>query len=287
MNLSNFERAKVLTQALPYIKKYTNRIVVIKYGGNAMISPELKAQVIEDLVLLWTIGVKIVLVHGGGPEINELSKKLGKEATWVNGLRVTDEETVDIAQMVLSGKINKHLVNLLQTQGGNAIGISGVDGKLIEAEMKDPALGYVGKITKINPGAIQDLLDLGYLPVISTIGRDKKGNLYNINADTAASSIAAALNAKRLVLLTDINGILKDKNDPSSVIEEMTVQEAKDLCSSDIISGGMIPKLECAIQAVEGGVYKTTIIDGRVPHSIVMELLTDEGAGTLIKGDVQ
>lgn len=287
MNLSNFERAHVLTQALPYIKKYAGKTVVIKYGGNAMISPELKAQVIEDLVLLWTIGVKIVLVHGGGPEINELSKKLGKEATWVNGLRVTDEETVDIAQMVLSGKINKHLVNLLQTQGGNAIGISGVDGKLIEAEMKDPALGYVGKITKINPGAVQDLLDLGYLPVISTIGRDKKGNLYNINADTAASSIAAALNAKRLVLLTDINGILRDKNDPTSIIEEMTVKEAIDLCSSDIISGGMIPKLECAIHAVEGGVYKTTIIDGRVPHSIVMELLTNEGAGTLIKGDIQ
>lgn len=287
MNLSNFERAQVLTQALPYIKKYAGKTVVIKYGGNAMISPELKAQVIEDLVLLWTIGVKIVLVHGGGPEINELSKKLGKEATWVNGLRVTDEETVDIAQMVLSGKINKHLVNLLQTQGGNAIGISGVDGKLIEAEMKDPALGYVGKITKINPGAVQDLLDLGYLPVISTIGRDKKGNLYNINADTAASSIAAALNAKRLVLLTDINGILRDKNDPTSIIEEMTVKEAIDLCSSDIISGGMIPKLECAIHAVEGGVYKTTIIDGRVPHSIVMELLTNEGAGTLIKGDIQ
>lgn len=283
--LSNRERAEVLTQALPYIKKYSGKIVVIKYGGNAMINEQLKQQVMEDITLLWLIGVKVVLVHGGGPEISETMKKLGKQAQFVNGLRVTDKETVDIVQMVLAGKVNKTLVNLLQMKGGHAVGVSGIDGGIIEAAMKDEALGYVGKITRIRPQPITDLLEKNYIPVVSTVASDRQGNTYNINGDTAAAFIAGALNAERLIMMTDIAGILRDKDDPGTLIPALTVSEARKLFDEGVISGGMIPKVDCCIEAIEKGVKHVVIMDGRVPHSILMELLTDEGAGTMVMGD--
>ncbi len=281
-HFSNAERAEVLTQALPYIKKHTGKIVVIKYGGNAMINEQLKQQVMEDIVLLWLIGVKVVLVHGGGPEINDLMNKLGKKAEFVDGLRVTDKETVDIVQMVLAGKVNKTLVNLLEMKGGKAMGISGMDGRLIEAEIKDERLGYVGKITKVHISPVIDLLEKGYIPVVSTIGCDKQGNAYNINGDTAAAYIAGALGAQRLIMMTDIDGILRDKDDPSTIIPHLTLDEIEQLKGEGIISGGMIPKVDCCIEAIHKGVKNVVIMDGRVPHSILMELLTDEGAGTMV-----
>lgn len=281
-HFSNAERAEVLTQALPYIKKHTGKIVVIKYGGNAMINEKLKQQVMEDIILLWLIGVKVVLVHGGGPEINDLMDKLGKKPQFVDGLRVTDKETVDIVQMVLAGKVNKTLVNLLEMKGGKAMGISGMDGRLIEAQIKDERLGYVGKITKVHITPIFDLLEKGYIPVVSTIGCDKEGNAYNINGDTAAAFIAGALGAQRLIMMTDIDGILRDKDDPSTIIPHLTINEIEELKGEGIISGGMIPKVDCCIEAIEKGVKNVVIMDGRVPHSILMELLTDEGAGTMV-----
>ena len=283
--LSNMERAEVLTQALPYIKKYSGKIVVIKYGGNAMVNEQLKQQVMEDIALLWLIGVKVVLVHGGGPEISETMKRLGKQAQFVNGLRVTDKETVDIVQMVLAGKVNKTLVNLLQMKGGHAVGLSGIDGGIIEATMKDEALGYVGTITRIRTQPITDLLEKNYIPVISTVASDRQGNTYNINGDTAAAYIAGALNAERLIMMTDIAGILRDKDDPDTLIPALTVTEAKKLFDDGVISGGMIPKVDCCIEAIGKGVKHVVIMDGRVPHSILMELLTDEGAGTMVMGD--
>ncbi|MBQ7857407.1 MAG: acetylglutamate kinase [Oscillospiraceae bacterium] len=279
---SNAQRAEVLTAALPYIKKYSGKTVVIKYGGNAMINETLKQQVMEDIALLWLIGVKVVLVHGGGPEINETMKRFGKEAKFVDGLRVTDKETVDIVQMVLAGKINKTLVNLIQMKGGHAVSLSGIDGGIIEATMKDEALGYVGQITKIRPQPIQDLLEKHYIPVISTVASDRQGNTYNINGDTAAARIAGALNAERLIMMTDIAGILMDKDDPSTLLPVVTREDAKKLYEQGIISGGMIPKVDCCIDALDHGVDNVTIMDGRIPHSILMELLTDEGAGTMV-----
>ena len=284
-NFSNAQRAEVLTQALPYIKRYNGEVVVVKYGGNAMIDEHLKAQVMEDIVLLWLIGVKIVLVHGGGPEIIETMSKLGKKAEFVDGLRVTDKETVDIVQMVLAGKVNKTLVNLLEMNGGKAMGISGMDGRLIEAEIKNEKLGYVGNITKINIDPVNDLLEKGYIPVISTLGCDSEGNTYNINGDTAAAYIAGALNAERLIMMTDIAGLLKDKDNPSTLIPEITVKECEELKTTGIISGGMIPKIDCCIEAINEGVKNVIIMDGRVPHSILMEILTDEGAGTMVMGE--
>ena len=284
-NFSNAQRAEVLTQALPYIKRYNGEVVVIKYGGNAMINEQLKQQVMEDIVLLWLIGVKIVLVHGGGPEISETMEKLGKKAEFVDGLRVTDKETVDIVQMVLAGKVNKTLVNLIERYGGKAMGISGMDGRLIEAKIKDEKLGYVGSITNINIKPVTDLLEKGYIPVISTLGCDKDGNTYNINGDTAAAYIAGALNAKRLIMMTDIAGLLRDKDNPDTLIPEVTVKECVSLRENGIISGGMIPKIDCCIEAINEGVKNVIIMDGRVPHSILMELLTDEGAGTMVIGD--
>ncbi len=281
---SNAQRAEVLTQALPYIQRYNGKIVVVKYGGNAMIDEQLKQQVMEDIVLLWLIGVKIVLVHGGGPEINDLMSKLGKKAEFVDGLRVTDKETVDIVQMVLAGKVNKTLVNLLEMKGGKAMGISGMDGRLIESKIRDERLGYVGDITKVNIKPVIDLLEKNYIPVISTLGCDSEGNTYNINGDTAAAYIAGALNAERLIMMTDIAGILRDKDDPSTLIAEMTIDEAGKLYQEGIISSGMIPKVNCCIEAIHEGVKNVTIMDGRVPHSILMELLTDEGAGTMVTG---
>ena len=281
---SNAERAEVLTQALPYIKKYTGKIVVVKYGGNAMINEDLKKQVMEDLVLLWLIGVKVVLVHGGGPEINDLMDKLGKKPEFVDGLRVTDQETIDIVQMVLAGKVNKSLVNILEMNGGKAMGISGMDGMLIEAKVKDERLGFVGEITNIHINPVTDLLEKGYIPVISTVGCDKKGNSYNINGDTAAAYIAGALDAERLIMMTDIEGILRDKDNPETLIPYITVEEAEKLYEEKIISGGMIPKVKCCVDSIKKGVKNVVIMDGRVPHSILMELLTDEGAGTMVTG---
>jgi len=279
---TNMERAEVLTSALPYIKKYSGKTVVVKYGGNAMINPQLKEQVMEDIALLWLIGVKVVLIHGGGPEISETMKRLGKKAEFVDGLRVTDRETVDIVQMVLAGKVNKTLVNLLQMKGGHAVGLSGIDGGIIEAKMKDERLGYVGEITKIRTRPITDLLERNYIPVISTVASDRQGNTFNINGDTAAAHIAGALGAERLIMMTDIAGILMDKEDPSTLIPYITVAEARNLYDEGVISGGMIPKVECCIEALEHGVNNVVIMDGRIPHSILMELLTDEGAGTMV-----
>ena len=281
-HISNAQRAEVLTAALPYIKKYNGRVVVIKYGGNAMVNEQLKQQVMEDITRLWLIGVKVVLVHGGGPEINETMSRLGKQAKFVDGLRVTDKETVDIVQMVLAGKINKTLVNLIQMKGGHAVGLSGIDGGIIEATMKNQALGYVGQITKVRTQPITDLLEKNYIPVISTVASDRQGNVYNINGDTAAAFIAGALGAERLIMMTDIAGILKDRNDPSTLIPRITVREARALYDSGIISGGMIPKVDCCIEALERGVNNVVIMDGRIPHSILMELLTNEGAGTMV-----
>ena len=281
-NFSNAERAEVLTAALPYIKKYSGKIVVIKYGGNAMINEELKQQVMEDIALLWLIGVKVVLVHGGGPEISQTMKRLGKEAVFIDGLRVTDKETVDIVQMVLAGKINKTLVNLIQMKGGHAVGLSGIDGGILEAKVKDERLGFVGEIIKVRPQPIQDLLEKNYIPVISTVASDRQGNTYNINGDTAAAYLAGALGAERLIMMTDIAGILRDKDDPATLIPQITVSEAKKLYDEGIISGGMIPKVDCCIEALEHGVNNVVIMDGRIPHSILMELLTDEGAGTMV-----
>ena len=274
------ERASILSEALPYILKYKEKIIVIKYGGNAMIDEHLKQLVMEDVVMLNSLGMKVVLVHGGGPEISGMLKKVGKESKFVNGLRVTDAETADIVTQVLAGKVNKNLVKQLNLAGGNAIGLSGLDSGLIEAGPLNPELGYVGNILNINPDVILDLLNMGYIPVVSTIGYDEKGNVYNINADTAAARIAGALGATKFIAMTDIAGVLKDKNDPSSLMKFINVSELKSLANAGIIDGGMIPKVECCVEAIRRGVKYVVIIDGRIPHSILIEMLTDDGAGT-------
>ena len=282
---SNAQRAEVLTQALPYIQQYNGKIVVVKYGGNAMINEQLKEQVMEDIVLLHLVGVKVVLVHGGGPEISELMTRLGKKTEFVDGLRVTDKEAVEIVQMVLAGKVNKSLVNLLEMKGGKAMGISGMDGRLIEAKMRNASLGYVGSITNVNIEPVTDLLENGYIPVVSTLGCDRDGNTYNINGDTAAAFIAGALGAERLIMMTDIAGVLRDRDNADTLIPLITVNEAVELFRQGVISGGMIPKVDCCIDAINRGVKKVIIMDGRVPHSILMEILTDEGAGTMFVGE--
>ncbi|MBE5817717.1 MAG: acetylglutamate kinase [Clostridiales bacterium] len=279
--ISNAERARILVHALPYIQKYTGKIIVIKYGGNAMINEKLKDSVMRDIVLLSLIGVKPVLVHGGGPEITDMLKRVGKQTQFVDGLRVTDKETVDIVQMVLAGKINKSLVNLIQNKGGKSIGLSGMDGHMIEATVKDERLGFVGEITSVNVQPILDVIDKGYIPVVSTVGCDKEGNVYNINADTAAAKIAGELRAESLISMTDISGILKDKDDPETLIPKITLDEAPKLIEDGIISGGMLPKVECCTNAIKWGVNQVFIIDGTIPHSILIETLTDEGIGTM------
>ena len=283
MNISNPERASVLVHALPYIKKYSGKIVVIKYGGNAMIDEKLKSSVMKDIVLLTLIGVKVVLVHGGGPEISETLEKLGKQSVFKNGLRVTDKETVDVVQMVLAGKVNKSLVNLIGVKGGKAIGLSGIDGHMLKAKIKNSELGYVGEITKVNAAPIIDVLEKGYIPVVSTIACDDEGNVYNVNADTAAAKIAGELKAESLISMTDISGILRDKSDASTLISKISVSEAPSLIESGVIAGGMIPKTECCVNAVKWGVKRVFIIDGRIPHSIIIEMLTDEGIGTMFE----
>lgn len=275
------QRAEILTQALPYIQKYYDKIVVVKYGGNAMINDELKEAVMGDIVLLSLIGVKVVLVHGGGPEINEMLGKIGKKSQFINGLRVTDGETMDIVQMVLAGKVNKNLVNLLQNKGGKAIGLCGVDGHMIHAKKVDEKLGFAGEVTEVNVAPILDVLEKGYIPVISTVGCDKEDNTYNINADTAAARIAGELKAECLISMTDIAGLLMDKDDPSTLIPKVYVSDAPKLIRDGVISGGMIPKINCCIESIRRGVKKVFILDGRVPHAILIEILTDEGLGTM------
>ena len=279
--MTNRQRAQVLVEALPYIQKYNGKIVVVKYGGNAMINEELKHDVMRDMVLMSLIGVKMVLVHGGGPEISSMLKRVGKETEFVNGLRVTDEETSEIVQMVLAGKINKSLVAKLDNLGGRAMGICGMDGGLIKAQMIDPKLGYVGKINSVNPQPILDLLEKGYIPVVSTIGCDETGHVYNINADTAAARIAGELGAESLIAMTDIGGILHDKDDPSTLIPVIHTADALQLIESGIINGGMLPKVTCCMDAIRWGVHRVFIIDGRVPHAILIEMLTNEGIGTM------
>jgi len=281
MNINNAERAKVLVSAVPYIKQYNGKIVVVKYGGNAMLNETLKNSVMGDIVLLSLVGAKVVLVHGGGPEITEMLNLMGKEAKFVDGLRVTDAETAQVAQMVLAGKINKNLVNLISKKGGTAIGLCGIDGRIFEAKMLDERLGYVGEITKVNAELVSDVLEKGYIPVISTVGCDRDGNVYNINADTAAARLAGALEAEALISMTDISGILKDKNDPDTLISKITTTEAPKLIEEGIINGGMIPKVNCCIDAIDHGVKKVFIIDGTVPHALLVETLTDEGIGTM------
>lgn len=285
MDISNAGRAKVLVHALPYIQEYTGKVVVIKYGGNAMINEKLKDSVMRDIVLLSLIGVKVVLVHGGGPEITDMLKKIGKESRFVDGLRVTDKETVDVVQMVLAGKVNKSLVSLIENKGGSAIGLSGMDGHMIEATAKDERLGFVGEITNVNVQPILDVLDKGYIPVVSTVGCDREGNVYNINADTAAAKIAGELGAESLISMTDIAGILEDKDNPETLIPVIYTAQAPQLIESGIISGGMLPKVECCMNAIRWGVNRVFIIDGRVPHAILIEMLTNEGIGTMFTGE--
>lgn len=282
MDITNAQRAKVIVEALPYIKKYTGKIVVIKYGGNAMLSDELKDLVMGDIVLLNLIGAKVVLVHGGGPEITDMLKIMGKKSEFVDGLRVTDAETAEVAQMILAGKINKNLVNLISKKGGTAVGLCGIDGRIFEASTLDERLGFVGKITKVNEGLVIDVLEKGYIPVISTVGCDKDGNVYNINADTAAAYLAGALNAESLISMTDICGILRDKDDPSSLISKIDTTEAPRLIETGVINGGMIPKINCCIEAINCGVKKVFILDGTVPHALLIETLTNEGIGTMV-----
>lgn len=280
------ERAEILTQALPYIQKYSGKILVVKYGGSAMTDEILKNAVMRDLILLKCVGVKVVLVHGGGPEINQALNKMGKESRFIDGLRYTDAETAQIVQMVLSGKINKTLVNLIQKNGGSAIGLSGLDGGMIKAEMQDEKLGYVGKIEKINTKIVMDCLEKNYIPVISTIGCDTEGNIYNINADTAAAHIAGALSAESLIMMSDIKGLMEYLDDERSLIEKVYIEEIPKLINDGVISGGMLPKTESCKTAIDKGVKKVFIIDGRVMHSILIEVLTNKGIGTMfVKGE--
>lgn len=283
MNIDNQKKAEILARALPNIQMYRKKTVVVKYGGNAMINEELKAAVMHDLVLLTTVGIKVVLVHGGGPAINKTLDKMNIESKFVDGLRVTDKETVDVVQMVLAGKVNKDLVCQIGNSGGHAIGLSGMDGNMLKCKPLDESHGYVGEICDVNMEAVEEILDHSWIPVISTIGYDENGNCYNINADTAAAAIAGALKAEALVSMTDIVGLLRDKDDDSTLIHRVYISDTPALIAEGIISGGMIPKIDSMTQALREGVKKAFIIDGRVPHSILMELLTDEGMGTMFR----
>lgn len=282
-NISTGLQARVLISALPYIQKYTGRVVVVKYGGNAMINPELKRAVMSDIVLLSLIGIRVVLVHGGGPEITETLKALGKQSRFIDGLRYTDAETAEVVQMVLAGKINKDLVSLIGQCGGKALGFCGIDGRMIKAKKLDSGkdLGFVGEIVDIDPQPLANAIYNRYIPVIATVGADDSGQVYNINADTAAAEIAAALGAENLITLTDIRGLMRDINDPDSMIPEVKLSEVPGLTEQGIISGGMIPKVQSCVKALENGVKKAVMIDGRIEHSILIEMFSDEGIGTL------
>ena len=284
MSFNEIDRAQVLAEALPYIQKFTGKTIVVKYGGNAMVSEELKQAVMSDIVLLSLVGIQVVLVHGGGPEISEMLRKIGKESRFVNGLRYTDVTTMDIVQQVLCGKVNKDLVAQLNRLGGRAIGLCGMDGGLIRAKKLEAEedLGFVGEITAIGSNTIRDALEKGYLPVIATVGVDDSGQIYNINADTAAAKIAASLGAENVILMTDTRGLLRDKDDESTLIPAVNVSEVPHLVKQGIISGGMIPKIECCVESVRSGVKSAVILDGRVAHSILIELLSDAGIGTML-----
>ena len=276
--------SKVLVEAIPYFKQWCGKVVVVKYGGNAMLNEELKAAVMEDIILLSTIGIKVVLVHGGGPEINNMLSKIGKEAKFVDGLRYTDSETMEVVQMVLTGKLNKDIVGLLLQKGGKAVGLSGVDSGLIRARKTEKDLGFVGEVTSVNPEIINSLLDKGFIPVVSTVALGEEGDSsrYNINADTAAAKIAVALKAEKFVQLTNVPGVLRNIDDSSTLIKRIERTALGSLKATGIIAGGMIPKIECCLTALEGGVPRTHIIDGRVPHSLLIEMFSDRGIGTMI-----
>jgi acetylglutamate kinase len=284
MQISNTDRAQVLVQALPYIQTHAGRTIVVKYGGSAMVDEKLKDAVMSDIVLMQLVGIRVVVVHGGGKEINEMLKKIGKESRFVGGLRYTDRETIDIVQMVLAGKVNKDLVQLLEQHGGRSVGLCGLDDGMLIAEQHhgNEDLGYVGDITHVNPAVIHNATESGYIPVISTIAGGKNGEVYNINADIAAARIAAELGAEKLILMTDVRGLLRDKNDESTLIPVLNVSDVPKLRNQGIISGGMIPKIECCVDAVRRGVERAHIIDGRIPHSILVELFSDEGIGTML-----
>lgn len=285
MKISTAERAKVLVQALPYIQKYAGKTVVVKYGGNAMINNDLKDAVMSDIVLMQLVGINVVLVHGGGPEISAMLKKIGKESQFVGGMRVTDEETIDIVQMVLAGKVNKDLVQLLEHHGGRAVGLCGLDGGMLTAEKlrsNEGDLGYVGRIVDVNTDIIIDATRNGYVPIISTVAGGENGEVFNLNADVAAARIAAKLDAIKLILMTDIRGLLRDKDDENTLIPVVNVSEVPSLKNQGIISGGMIPKIDCCVEAVRRGVNRAHILDGRIPHSILIELFSDEGIGTML-----
>lgn len=284
MKITNSERAEVLTHAFPYIKKYYGKTVVVKYGGNAMVDDILKEDVMSDIALLALVGIKVVLVHGGGPEISSMLKKIGKTTSFVDGLRVTDKETVDVATMVLAGKINKELVNEIQLKGGRAIGLSGIDDHMLKVEQIDKKYGYVGEVKNVNIKPINDIMSSGYIPVIATIGYDDKGEIYNVNADTAAAAISGALKAESFIVMTDTSGIMTDINDMKTLIPKVNVSETPKLMHDGVITGGMIPKVECCTEAIRRGVNKVFIIDGRIPHSLIIELMTDEGIGTMFVG---
>ena len=279
MEISNLDRSTILIQALPYIKKLHDKTVVIKYGGNAMVNEELKQAVMTDIVLLSLVGIKVVLVHGGGPEINTMLDRVGIESKFVNGLRHTDADTMEIVQMVLAGKVNKDLVRLLCQNGGRAIGLCGLDSNILQAHKKSEELGFVGEVDSVNVEPINDMLESGYIPVVSTIASGK--DVYNVNADTAAAKIAAELHAEKLILMTDIRGLLRDKDDEDTLINIVNVSDVKTLKAQGIISGGMIPKIDCCVETVRRGVPRAHIIDGRIPHSILIELLSDKGVGTM------
>ncbi|MFR5135280.1 MAG: acetylglutamate kinase [Acutalibacter sp.] len=281
MDISNSERAKVLVQALPYIKKYAGKTVVVKYGGNAMIDEGLKNDVMNDIVLMQLVGINVVLVHGGGPEINAMLKKIQKESKFLNGMRVTDQETMDIVQQVLAGKVNKDLVQRLEDAGGKAVGLCGLDGSLLKADQLDTELGYVGEIREVNVDILRNAAGNGYVPIISTVAAGYHGEVFNINADVAAARIASSLGAMKLILMTDVRGLLRDKDDESTLIPVVNVSDVSRLKKEGIISGGMIPKIDCCVDAVRRGVGRAHIIDGRTPHSILVELFTDEGIGTM------
>ena len=281
MPFNELDRAQVLAEALPYIQKFAGKTIVVKYGGNAMISQELRQAVISDIVLLSLVGIRVVVVHGGGPEINQMLERIGKEPMFVDGLRYTDRETMEVVQQVLCGQVNKDLVSTMNRLGGRAVGLCGLDGGLLQAKKLDEKHGLVGQVCQVDPRPLTDAMGSGYIPVVATVGYDDAGNVYNINADTAASRLAGVLKAECLISLTDIAGIMRDKDDPDSLIPRLHVSEAPQLVHEGVISGGMIPKVECCIEAIRRGVKKVFIIDGRVPHAILMEILTDEGIGTM------
>ena len=282
MNISNNERAQVLVQALPYIKKYTGQTVVVKYGGNAMLDEALKSAVMSDIVLMRLVGINVVLVHGGGPEINAMLEKIGKESKFIGGMRCTDGETIEIVQQVLAGKVNKDLVQLLENAGGKALGLCGLDGSLLKADMLKEELGFVGEIREVNAEILHNAAKNGYVPIVSTVAAGYHGEVFNVNADIAAARIAAEIGAMKLILMTDVRGLLRDKDDEATIIPVVNVSDVNRLKKEGIISGGMIPKIDCCVDAVRRGVGRAHIIDGRSPQSILVELFTDEGIGTML-----